>query len=788
MRRRRWDGGLLLFPVRRRLAALAGAYLCGLASAPAFAPPPAASALLALSLLAAGGFLLKRRRSALACAALALALIGNARVALRLRLADPGTAPGAVFSGTVAASEGETRVILKDVRLDGGAALRFPVRVTLMRAEGEETEAPLPGQRVAGRGRLFAPEGRRNPGGRDGRLAALSDGYWLSGYLLPGWECGGTPVFSPRRLAEGIQRALSERIRLLFHADAPMYCALLAGDRSGMESGVVSRMRETGIIHILTISGMHVSLIGLLLSRLLRAMRCRGGPATALALLGAGAYAAMTGFSPGTVRALLMLAIREYAALTGRRYDGLTALAAAFLCMTLARPALVFSMSFQYSFFIVLGLCLIGPAARALTERLPAARRIAGTAAFCLAAQIAAAPAQLRGYGYLPLLGVPMNLAIAFAAPLMIAGGMLCLGLSFLSMRLGMLAARPLAWLPRGIEALLSAMPEGSGTLLRLPAPSLATCALFAALLALLCPKIRFGRMKKAAAGLVFLLLTGTYALRFDPAPRYVQMDVGQGDAVVLRSGRRCVLYDTGPASGYDLLNYLRFEGLLVDRVILSHFDEDHAGGLLRLLQSEIEVGGVVTADPEPDPEAAYAVREAWTLRESLGVPAATVSAGDRFRAGDAVFTAIRPGAAQTGSNERSLVLLAEFAGTRILLTGDLPAKEEPGEVPRADILKVAHHGSKNASSRRFLEAASPAAAVIGVGAGNSYGHPAERVLEDLRETGAAVFRTDEDGCVTIFLREKELGVDTYLGRDLRLGRGERAEGGGADDGGNERD
>ena len=110
-----------------------------------------------------------------------------------------------------------------------------------------------------------------------------------------------------------------------------------------------------------------------------------------------------------------------------------------------------------------------------------------------------------------------------------------------------------------------------------------------------------------------------------------------------------------------------------------------------------------------------------------------------------------------------SLLLLTEMEGARILLTGDLPISSEPMELPDIELLKVAHHGGKKSTSTRFLEATSPALSLISVGARNSFGHPAERVLNDLKAAGSSVFRTDRCGCITVFLKPHSLRVQPFL-------------------------
>ncbi|MFQ9805599.1 MAG: ComEC/Rec2 family competence protein [Christensenellales bacterium] len=159
-----------------------------------------------------------------------------------------------------------------------------------------------------------------------------------------------------------------------------------------------------------------------------------------------------------------------------------------------------------------------------------------------------------------------------------------------------------------------------------------------------------------------------------------------------------------GAANSYDALRYLRHEGLYVDSLILSHLDEDHAGALNVLMQSEIDISRVVMPSGTQVEDASTAVQNGFRTAEEKGVLPETVSAGDRIVSGDYVFDVLSPREGLTGENERSLVLYTQSMGTKILMMGDLPAKSEMDDPPDCDVLKVAHHGSKYATSDAFVE------------------------------------------------------------------------------------
>ncbi|MCI6374271.1 MAG: DNA internalization-related competence protein ComEC/Rec2 [Clostridiales bacterium] len=760
----RWR--VCLFPVRRRLALAAIFWLAGVALGTRFACPVLMALVLCALLALAAVLCRRRRRSALFVVLLTAMLLGSTWTGIRIGRHDAATSPGAELSGTVAAKLSDRRVLLTDVRVEGGQAPSRPVLVTLMLGEGEERTVSV-GQRVSGKGRLFAQRETRNPGGVDERIRALCAGYELSGYVLPGWTAQGEARFSPRELLRLLREALLERIDAVFGDAAPTMRALLLGQRQEMVSEVVSAMRLTGTAHVLAVSGLHLSLIAVAIERLLRALRVRRqGRFAALAVI-LGFYTALTGGAPGTVRALLMALLRAWAPCRGRRYDPLTALAFAATVITAVNPAQAMNAAFQFSFLVVLGVQLVSGAIAGELARVRGRSRTPGalarTVGVSVSAQLAAVPMTLRLYGYAPLLALPMNLLCGACIPAVMLGGWAALLAGCIHLPAGQTLGAAVALPVRLFERLSVAAASVEGAAPRLPAPYAATVLLCALLMMLLSDRIRMGRGRRRAALLCAALIAASYAFRFCPIVRYVQLDVGQGDSAVLRSGRSCVLIDVGPDDSYDALRYLRSEGLNADAVVLTHADADHAGALSVLLRSEVRIGEIILPAETLLTDVSAQVREGLALAQRMGVPVRSVSRGDVIGAAGFALEVLSPDETLAGDNERSLVLMVEAAGTRLLLTGDLPSECEREDMPDCDVLKVAHHGSKNATSLAFLERVTPELALISVGAGNRYGHPTQRVLSDLAQVGARVLRTDTSGCITLWLRVGKRLVQTFL-------------------------
>ena len=421
---------VILLPVRRRLAVLACAYLAGVYLAQIAAFPAVWIGFLCAFSAVLGLFRLRRRKSALFCVALALFLLGNGVTASVLAVRDAPSGSKAEIVGEIDAIERENRVWLKNATCDGETCSRR-VLVTLMAQKDEDAPAVQIGQRVKGTGRLFAPSEPRNPGGIDGRIRALARDYELSGYLLPGWTAEGGSRFSLRELFRRAQKKLMRHAEAVFGQQAPLFQAVLLGSRENLNDDLVTAMRLTGIVHLLTVSGMHLSLIALTLERLLRRLPCgrwmRFTAQTVILLF----YTGVTGAAAGTVRALIMATLRSLAGCRGRRYEPLTALAVAAWSMALIRPAWPLDASFQFSFFVLLGILLLsGTCLSAMNRFMPWMRRhpqAAETLAVSFSAQAAALPIQLLFYGYVPLLALAVNGFAGGLMSLLMLGGIFCM-------------------------------------------------------------------------------------------------------------------------------------------------------------------------------------------------------------------------------------------------------------------------------------------------------------------------------------------------------------------------
>lgn len=748
----------------------------------AIAAPPGplvALALLGVSLGGFGGSPLRPRSRLLATVGLAVAALAGGFLNGHLRggaptfAPDPGRPVTAVVEttghwrrlGEVWSAPVSVERLRQGDRVAGGDAGLEPV---YLHVSADEAPGPF-GVRLRVKGYLDRPVRLGNPGPR----MDAAPGPWRlrakSGRLVH-VEAGPGPV---DRLAGALRRRVEEGLAAAGAARAegagapglglPFVRALLLGDGGDVPPAVKRSLRRLGLGHLLAVSGLHVGMVAgvalLLATPLPRAGRWLAG-------LGAvGLYLLLVGPRPSLVRASAMTCLAVAALLAERPPSARNALGVVGAALVLARPAALGEAGFQLSVGATAGLLWLAPWLAARWENTPGLRRLPKPVRDGLSvsagAQLGTLPWALPLFCLLVPAAPLVNLvAVPWAAVLLVAGS---LWTALAALAPASEAAAALAGVLLPVLDRLAA-PAGLSTALP-PSPwtslPLALGAVGAALLALAVvaclARPRLGLPVLAAA----LAWAATGAGDAAPLPELVMIDVGQGDAILLRDGGETLLIDGGGWPGGDLGGRVLLPTLAtlgvrrLDRVLLTHPDRDHCGGLVQIA-GYLEVDEVWTGP-------GVAAAASGCAAELLALPGArhrTAAAGDRLRVGRFRLEVLHPeegepGRARRGDNDASVVLSAEVFGRRTLLTGDVEAAGERSLVRRgraleADVLKVAHHGSRSSTTPALLAAATPGLALVSAGARNPYGHPAPEVLERLRRSGARVLRTDRHGMVVL--------------------------------------
>ena len=780
------------FPLRqasaRPLAAFASAFLLGLIAAKRFALPaiPCAVALGAAAIL--GLVLRKRRRLAAALLLVAGLAAGATRMGLAMDSVDLlETRYSVAMTGRVASepylNPDTGRLIFKfDLIEADGEPMNARIRLYL-RGEAEDLDAVDYGQRLELTGHIWKPDPVTNPFEFDFGAYLLRQG--LRGYATAKIEdvqiTGVTRDIQTFIIAA--RRAVSGRIDALFPENAGLMRALTLGDRTLLSEELRESLSRTGTAHLISISGLHVTVLCALLSFVLRRIMSRKW-ANVLAILLLIPYGALIGFSAPFVRALSMFAIFCFAPIAGVPSDSITRLCAVLLVYLLARPLSIDDAGFVLSYAASAGILLLVPPLMKLTgaealrrRRPPATRRgrllhklkLYFPTLLCasLAAQLTTLPAVVAFFGVQSVISLPFNLV---CVPLCMLGYIAGLAALLLSVPLFPLAAL-LVRLPDGLFSALTAITRSSAVLPasvvrfgRYPAPLvLIHWAIVLAASELSRITIKWRRLLPfsllAVAG-VCSLITFVKAWPFS----VTFLDADQADCAVVRSHGRTYLFDAGdtytPAA-----DYLNATCLKLDGVVLSHPHQDHAGGLTDVLTSFRPDAIYVPTGWFDVEEVSPAVTEAMDLAAQMGVPVIELRAGDSVELSDmAVMDVYSPAgdALPAEVNDMSLLTLVRCEGQGVLFTGDLSVNGEPELLPDCDVLKVAHHGSDKATSARFLAAATPEFAVVSVGE-NNYGHPSPDTLDKLADIGATVYLTRERGAISMTWRDDAWRIETYL-------------------------
>ncbi len=637
--------------------------------------------------------------------------------------------------------------------------LKIPARI-LLSSRGSEI-VPRAGESWRLKVRLRRPQGFQNPGGFDYEAYLLRQGIRARGSVRE-WQ-QRLPDESIRYAVDRIRERIGERIRAALpeHPQAGIVEALANGHARGIGRAQWDVLRRTGTLHLVAISGLHISLVAAIaffLGRWLWALPGRtvlwlpAQQAGAIAgFIAAAGYAALAGFVVPTQRALIMAAVVFGALLWRRRFTSTQILAAALLAVLIYDPLAVHAAGFWLSFAAVAVIFFV------MREDSQAWWKRWLSLQWAIA--VGLLPVTLVLFQQVSLIGPVANtLAIPvfdlLSVPLVLAG------IAFSSLGLDSLAA--LAW--QAAAALLNLLwpvlewlsTPSWGQWWQHQPPLWATGCAIVGVLLLLASRGLPGRW----VGVVWLLPA---LLVRPPGPAagevwMTMLDVGQGLAVVVRSQHRTVVFDTGPrySSHFDagesvVVPYLRQAGVRrIDRLVVSHGDRDHAGGVESLLAA-MPVDRVMTSVP------GIAGQERCVT-------------GQRWHWDGVEFEILNPPAGAAGDhNNDSCVLMIRSRHGRIFLPADIEKKAErrlvagQGQRLRAEVLVAPHHGSRTSSSPSFLEAVHPQLVLLPVGYRNAYRHPHPAVVERYQVLGARLL--DSPGSGAIELRLGAGRVETRLYR-----------------------
>lgn len=583
--------------------------------------------------------------------------------------------------------------------------------------------------------------------------------------------------------------------------------AMVCGDKHALEAGTKAAYQDAGISHLLVISGLHISMIGMGLYELLRRLHGFVIPSTLLSVIGLLLYVWFAGDLVSARRAFLMFCFLSLARCVGRTYDRITAFSVTVAVLLLDNPFLLDYSGFRYSALAIGGVILAGEHAKGWK--------------ISLFIQILTIPLTAY-YSYeIPVFGVVANLLVLPLSGVVVGSAVLGGVASLFAGGLAKLILLPAEGVLFWYEAVCKLIGHIPGNLLLTGCPSdiqiVLYYLLFGVLWYMLSRRERKRSLKNRTADMADHMVqdeeksyqmgnAGTVKVRMrqivtglSTLPAYVGMlaagilllsvkrtdgltisvlDVGQGDGICMQLPDRTTVFvdggssDVSKAGTYRIKPFLKYHSIgKIDWWFVSHFDMDHVSGLMELLEEGYPVSHIVVAEGAVKNDSYEHVSE---LAAQQKIPLFYMKEKDTLRLGSdeepMVCTCLAPSGENTGadSNAQSLVLLVqqgEFSG---ILTGDITKEQEKQltkrwtQKKRLTWYKAAHHGSAGSNDAKWLEILHPLVTTISYGEGNRYGHPAKEALDHITQTGSRIYRTAESGQISLRYQNNKIIIREY--------------------------
>jgi len=628
------------------------------------------------------------------------------------------------------------------------------------------------------RGEIAFPTGKRNPGGFDLKkyyhsnniTAFMSSNSISSIKLLSSSE----DQYFISRIISKIRYSLNERISILVSPESSRIAkSLLLGNKNSIDDELKDKFRNTGVIHIIVISGLHVSFIVGILYIIGSLFRFKRQHLVYFILSGIVLYASMVGWRTPVTRAVIMASALLIGTISERRTVALNTLGIAAIFILLIKPGEIYQPGFHLSFLIVSSIYFFS---NIYLEKIPTPlptnfikRMIRWFLPFLLmttAANLMSMPLTAYHFNMITPLSFIVNIIAVPLAGILVSLGFTMIAFSYIYLPIGMVLASTYDLLTKSLLTILSYFSEKSNMAISIPEFPIWMLILLVALV------FSFGYLNSSRGRLrvillALLILNGfswSRSLSYKGA-EVTFLDVGQGDAAYIEdSFGKNIIIDTGQsnfgsdAGRYAIGPFLRSKGInAIDYLLLTHQDSDHTGGAIYILENYY-VDTLITSSSDAGSSTYMKVLAA---AEGRNVPRKKIEMGDEIKLGKySTINILHPhsnyGLSSGGfNNNSSIVFKYNYGTSSILFTGDIESLAENKLVDSAynlksQILKVPHHGSSSSSSINFIEAVSPVEALISVGRNNLYGHPTEEVINRYIESGITLRRTDRDKAIVM--------------------------------------
>ena len=557
--------------------------------------------------------------------------------------------------------------------------------------------------------------------------------------------------------------------KLLPKQEAELEQGILLGDTSDIESDIKDDFRKCNLSHMLAVSGAHLSYLVLGINTVLSKKSFGIRRRKILSIIFILIFMVIVNMSPSVVRAGISTIIAIFATLIYRKQDTYTTISIALLLTLLNNPFAIFDVGLQLSYLATLSIIIFYSKFTQKQFNNKVKKYLYESTILTFSANILILPITIYEFNTIPINSIISNLLAGPLLGICIILGMFMVIISTVCFPVSKLITFPLQIILKiliKIIELISKIPFGNYTV---KTPWLIVVFLTYAIIAtLIHSKKRITKILTMVTLIIFVVMQVCTFINIDGKLKIYFIDVGQGDSMLVKTVRgKNILIDGGGSKDpdYDIGEKILVPYLLdrriktLDCVIISHFDEDHATGVAQIL-GKIDVSSIILTRQLEENDI---YRHILSIAKEKKIKLIYVKEGDVLKIGGIKISIIHPEnklMINNPMNNNSIVCKVEYNSFSMLLTGDIEMEAEELILRKninlkADVLKVAHHGSKTSTTGEFLKAINPKVALIGVGKNNNFGHPSNEVIQRLKENGTRIYRTDENGEISITVNKK---------------------------------
>lgn len=566
-----------------------------------------------------------------------------------------------------------------------------------------------------------------------------------------------------------IQKYIRDTINgTLTDEEGNLLLAILLGDKDKLSEDIQESFKTSNLSHMLAVSGAHVSYIILGLTYVLQNSIIGKKNGKIVCIIFLLAFMAITNFTPSVTRACIMAILTLFSSIIYRKSDVYTNISVAALITLIFNPYSLLDLGFQLSYGGTIGIIIFIKRIQEKKSNSKVINYIKQMALVSIYANIIIIPIMMYHFNTVSFTFIISNIMASPILGIIVITGFLFIIASITVKPLTRLIAifiKPILSILIKISQICSKLPFSN---ILVVTPYMFNVISYYAIILYCIKSKKNNKCKIIICLLIVLILINFIIYIFPQKLRIFFIDVGQGDStLIITPDKKTVLIDGGGSDSFDvgekvLLPYLLDRRILkVDYVLISHFDTDHCGGILTIME-KVKVKNIIISEQAEHSENYERFKKLMIHKK---IRLIEVKKGDKIKIGRySEFKILFPTSrllSENPLNNNSIVAQFNYNNFKMLFTGDIEKlaeqqilKTEKAEI-RADILKVAHHGSKTSSIPEFIKAVRPKIALIGVGKNNTFGHPNQQTIKNLENIKCRIYRTDLQGEIIIKIDQK---------------------------------